>query len=158
MTDLILHTQELPELSVSQISTLPADRLQQLDITLNELTTWVKQAREKLNVALDQRYGDQARAALLASGRDFGTTHVSDGALRITFELPKRVSWDQPQLAAMVARIQAAGDHPEEYVDTEYSISESRYNHWPQGLREQFANARTVKPGKPSFRLAWIEE
>jgi hypothetical protein len=64
------------------------------------------------------------------------------------------VSWDQQQLAAIAQRIAAAGDRIEDYLDVEFSVSESRFNNWPTALREQFAPARTVKPGKASYDLA----
>lgn len=148
----------LPELSVSQIAALTQQELQEFDISLALLTTWVKVSRDRLNTALEQRYGEQARAALLESGRDFGVTHLSDGDLRVTYELPKRVSWDQPQLAQIAERIVAAGERIQDYMDVDLSVSESRFNNWPPALKEQFAAARTVKPGKASFRLAFIQE
>jgi len=39
----------------------------------------------------------------------------------------------------------------QDYIDVDYSVSESRFNNWPPALKEQFAAARTVKP---SYRLA----
>ena len=110
MSDLMIFPTNLPELSVSQIAGLPHQRLQELDISLNELMSWVKQSRERLNAALEQRYGEQGREALRDSGRDFGVTHLSDGPLRVTYELPKRVSWNQPCLAEIAERIVAAGE------------------------------------------------
>lgn len=158
MSDLVIIPADLPELSVSQIAGLPHQRLQELDITLNELMTWVKQARERLNAALEQRYGEQGRAALVNSGRDFGVAHLSDGPLQVTYELPKRVSWDQPRLAEIAERIVAAGERVQDYMDVDLSVSESRFNNWPPALKEQFAAARTVKPGKAAFRLALVNE
>jgi hypothetical protein len=67
------------------------------------------------------------------------------------------VTWDQAQLSAIAARIVAAGDKVCDYIDTDYSISESRFNNWPPALKDQFAQARTVKPGKPSYRLALVD-
>lgn len=158
MSDLMIFPADLPELSVSQIAGLPHQRLQELDISLNELMTWVKQARERLSAALDQRYGEQGRAALVESGRDFGVTHLSDGPLRVTYELPKRVSWDQPRLAEIAERIVAAGERVQDYMDVDLSVPESRFNNWPPALKEQFTAARTVKPGKAAFRLALVNE
>lgn len=158
MSDFNVIHHDLLDLSASQIDALPAQRLQELDISLNELASWVKQARERLNAVLERRYGEQERAALLSTGRDFGVTHLSDGPLRVTYELPKRVSWDQPQLAAIAERIVTAGERVQDYMDIDLSVSESRFNNWPPALKEQFAAARTVKPGKPSFRLAFIQE
>jgi pyridoxine 5'-phosphate synthase PdxJ len=94
---------------------------------------------------------------LQESGRYFGVTHIDDGALQVTYELPKRVSWDQKRLAEMAERITAAGENVSDFIDVDYSVSESRFKNWPSTLREQFEAARTVKPGKPSFRLALVE-
>jgi hypothetical protein len=68
------------------------------------------------------------------------------------------VSWDQAQLAAIARRIAAAGEKVEDYLDVEYSVSESRFSNWPPALRAGFEAARTVKPGKPTFRLSIDEE
>ncbi len=158
MSDLMIFPSDLPDLSVSQIAGLPHQSLQELDITLNELMTWAKQARERVNAALEQRYGEQGRAALVDSGRDFGVSHLSDGPLRVTFELPKRVSWDQKRLAEIAERIVTSGEQVQDYMDVDLSVSETRFNNWPPALKEQFAAARTVKPGKASFRLAFVQE
>ncbi|MBI3479266.1 MAG: hypothetical protein HY016_02760 [Nitrosomonadales bacterium] len=158
MNHLTIPTSSLPELSVSQIAALSQQELQEFDISLTLLSTWVKLSRDRLNTALEQRYGEQARAALLESGRDFGVTHLSDSDLCVTYELPKRVSWDQPQLTKIAERIAAAGEHIHDYMDIDLSVSESRFNSWPPALKEQFASARTVKPGKASYRLALVKE
>lgn len=158
MSDLMIFPADLPDLSVSQIAGLPQQRLQELDISLNELMAWAKQVRERVNTALEQRYGEQARAALVESGRDFGVSHLSDGPLRVTYELPKRVSWDQKRLAEIAERIVASGERIQDYMDIDMSVSETRFNNWPPALKEQFAAARTVKPGKASFRLAFVQE
>jgi hypothetical protein len=158
MSELMIFPADLPNLSVSQIAGLPQQRLQELDISLNELMAWAKQARERVNTALEQRYGEQARAALVESGRDFGVSHLSDGPLRVTYELPKRVSWDQKRLAEIAERIVASGERVQDYMDVDLSVSETRFNNWPPALKEQFAAARTVKPGKASFRLAFVQE
>jgi hypothetical protein len=49
MSELMIFPADLPDLSVSQIAGLPQQRLQELDITLNELMTWAKQARESVH-------------------------------------------------------------------------------------------------------------
>lgn len=157
MSDLMINTGSLPELSVSQLAALPQQQLQEFDLSLNLMATWIKQSRDRLNTALEQRYGEQARQSLQESGRDFGVAHIDDGALQVTYELPKRVSWDQKRLAEMAERITAAGENVSDFIDVDYSVSESRFKNWPSTLREQFEAARTVKPGKPSFRLALVE-
>ena len=144
----------LADMSVAQIVALPQAQLQEAYTNLLTLQSLVKGVLDRFNAALDQRYGEQAAAARQANGRDFGVCHVNDGPLRITVDLPKRVAWDQAQLADIAQRIAAAGDKVSEYIDTEYSIPEGRFNNWPAPLKETFVKARTVKPGKPSYRIA----
>ncbi len=158
MNDLTIFRHTLPDLSVSQIAGLPHQQLQEFDIALVELMAWIRQAREHVNAALDQRYGNQGRAALNKSGKDFGVCHLTDGPLRITVDVPKKVIWDQGQLAEIAQRIDSAGDKVNDYIDIDYSVPESRFNAWPSTLKETFAKARTVKPGKTAYRLAFVQE
>ena len=97
-------------------------------------------------------------AALRESGRDFGTAHISDGPLRIKFELPKKVSWDQKKLKAIAERIVASGEAVESYLDVKLAVPESRYTNWPPALQQQFADARTVEAGKAVFDLSLGQE
>ena len=147
----------LAEMSVAQIAALPAEQLQQAHVNLIALQSMVKAVLERMHGALNQRYAQQAEMARQAIGRDFGVCHLNDGALRVTVDLPKKVTWDQVQLSATAARIAAAGDRVADFIDVDYSVSESRFNNWPPALKEQFALARTVKPGKPVYRLALVE-
>ena len=158
MNDLLIIPTDLPELSVAQIARLPHEQLQELDQSLTSLATWTKQFRDRMNTALEQRYGETARTALVESGRDFGVTHFADGPLRISYELPKRVTWDQKRLSDIAERISASGERVQDYIDVELSVSESRFNGWPPVLKEQFAGARTVKAGKAKFVLELDKE
>jgi len=141
-------------MSVSQLASLPPEIKREIDQNLAAASDWLKHARSKLDAALEQCYGEQARAALRESGRDFGTAHLSDGPLHIKFELPKKVSWNQTQLGAIAERIVASGEKVEGYLDVKLSVPESRYTNWPPALQQQFVAARTVEPGKPSFSLS----
>ena len=158
MSDLSLYPAELAEMSVNQLANLAPERLQEASFNLDELITWAKKAKVKLDTALEQRFGEQARQSLLESGRDFGTTHFDAGPLRVTFDLPKRVSWDQKKLADIAERVVAAGERVQDYMDVELTVSESAFNNWPPALKDQFAPARTVKPGKPNYRLTISKE
>jgi hypothetical protein len=153
MTDLTLFPADIAEMSVSQLAQLPSAQKHEIDINLNKAIAWLKQARTKFDAALEQCYGEQARAALRESGRDFGTAHLCDGALQIKFELPKKVSWDQKQLSEIAERVVASGEQVKSYIDVKLAVSETRYTNWPPALQQQFASARTVEAGKPSFTL-----
>ena len=158
MSDLTLFPADIAEMSVNQLAALPPTQKAEIDKNLDAAIDWLKKARTKFDAALDQRYGQQARAALHESGRDFGTAHISDGPLHLKFELPKKVTWNQQQLVEIAERIVASGDKVESYLDVKLSVPESRYTNWPPALQQQFAAARTVDSGKPSFTLSFDSE
>jgi len=141
MSDLTIFPADIAEMSISQLAALPALQKHEIDKNLDAAIDWLKKARTKFDAALDQCYGEQARAAL-------------HGPLHMKFELPKKVSWDQKQLAEIAERIVTSGEKVEGYLDIKLSVSESRYTNWPPALQQQFAAARTVDAGKPSFTLS----
>lgn len=153
MSDLTIFPADIAEMSVSQLAALSPMQKQEICTNLDAAIDWLKKARTKFDAALDQCYGERARAALRESGRDFGTAHISDGPLRIKFELPKKTTWNQDMAREISARIAASGDKVEHYFDIKFSVPESRYTNWPPALQQQFAAARTVDAGKPSFTL-----
>ncbi|WP_454258580.1 hypothetical protein [Pseudoxanthomonas mexicana] len=158
MNDITLFPADIAEMSVSQLAALPAAQKAEIDKNLDEAIAWLKKARTKFDAALDAAYGEQARTALRESGRDFGTTHIDDGALHIKFDLPKKVSWDQKKLSDIAAHIVAGGDKVEHFIDMKLAVSESRFTNWPPSLQQAFAAARTVESGKPSFTLSFNSE
>ena len=98
MSDLVIHTHDLPDLTVAQLANLPPARLQELDVMLTEFQNWLKVSRERMHAALEQRYGEQARQTLMEAGQDFGTTHLADGAIRISHNSGLRLHWFDPRM------------------------------------------------------------
>ena len=155
---LTIYPEALDSFSVGQLSQLPANQLVEVYNNLDQLTAWVKQTRTKLDAALEQRYGDACRSVLRDSGRDFGVAHIHDEGIKVTLDLPKRVHWDQPLLQEIVEHLAASGERVEDYIDVELSVSESRYKAWPSKIQDEFAPARTVKPGKVSIKLTFAND
>ena len=158
MNDLTIFPADIAEMSVSQLAALPAAQKHEIDKNLDAAIDWLKKARTKFDAALDQCYGEQARAALRDTGRDFGTAHISDGPLHLKFDLPKKTTWNQDRAREIAAHLVASGDTVEHYFDIKFSVPESRYTNWPPALQQQFAAARTVDSGKPSFTLSLDSE
>ena len=153
MKELTLYPADLANMTVAQLAAAPIQVFLDAERNVDEAISFLKQLRAKLDAAKVQRFGEQARAVLRDSGRDFGTAHVNEGALHVKYELPKKVTWSQTILKEMAERIVASGDKVEDYIDIKLSVSESRYTNWPTALQEQFAAARTVEEGKPSITL-----
>jgi len=146
----------LRNLSVGDIAALSPEALFQLRQAATERLATAKALADQLEQALDRKYAETAKALRLSQGKDTGVVHFDDGAVRISADLPKKVEWDQPLLAEIVQRIQANGEDPAEFVEVSYRVSETKFNAWPESLRRVFAPARTLKSGKPGFRLAWL--
>jgi hypothetical protein len=150
-------TSPLAEMTVAQIAALSPADLRDAQLSLQTLHASVKTLLDRVHAALEQRYAEPAQAARSAAGKGFGICHLDDGPFCVSIELFKKVTWDQKQLASTAERIAAAGDHVTDYLDIEYHIPESRFNAWPPALKEQFTPARSVKPGKATYRLALRE-
>jgi hypothetical protein len=123
-----------------------------------ELLAAAKAISEHVDRALDLKYAERAHQLRLAAGKDTGIVHFDDGQVRISADLPKKIDWDQVRLAEITRRIAANGDDPAEYVEIAYRVSETKFSAWPESLKSVFAPARTLKTGKPGFRLALIQE
>jgi hypothetical protein len=140
------------------LAALQSDALFQLKNDAADLLSVARAIVEHIDRALDLKYADRAHALRLAAGKDTGIVHFDDGHVRVTADLPKRVEWDQRRLAEVVRRIANGGEDPAEYVEISYRVSETKFNAWPESLKSAFAPARTLKTGKPGFRLALMKE
>jgi hypothetical protein len=136
-----------------RIAFLDTDILARLGRELANAKASLTDVEARLGAALDYRFGEEARKRRLAAGKDSGRVRLDDGDFVIVADQPKRVEWDQQELAAVIARIRDAGDDPAEYVKTKLEVSERAYGAWPQRIRAIFEPARTVKLGKPSYTI-----
>ena len=153
-----VSAEQLTAMTVADIQALPLPQLQEVQTNLAQLADWLKACQAKVHTAMQRRWSEPEVAARQAAGKDFGVIHLQEGDLRISVDVPKRVSWGQKQLTAIAQRIAAAGERVEDYLSVEYAIPEARFNNWPETLKSQFAPARTVKPGKASYAIHKTEE
>ena len=149
---------DLARMEIGAIAALPAAELAPLVDEAREALERAKRLKDWVDGAIDIKYGARAAGVRHASGKDAGTVRFEDGGVTVVADLPKRVQWDQPRLAAIVAEIRAAGDDPAEYVSTEHKVSERAYGAWPSSFRSAFEPARTVTAGKPTYQLIRTEE
>jgi hypothetical protein len=149
---------DLHTMPVGEIADLPGDQLALLKQDADERLRSAKTLCDWLDGAIALKYGDQAKEARRAEGKDTGTVRLQDGPITVVAELPKRIDWDQAMLANLVERIRADGADPAEYVDIAFSVPERKYAAWPKDIRQEFEPARTVRTAKPKFRLLLGEE
>lgn len=145
-------------LSVAEMTGLCAQDLMQLHSAAADSLRQAKDLKDWIDGAIALKYDAQSKALRAQLGKDTGTVHFEDGGIRITSDLPKKLVWDQSKLSEIAERIAAGGDDPTEYLDITYKVAERKYSAWPQSMREVFAPARTLKTGKPTFRLSLNEE
>lgn len=112
-----------------------------------------KNELEARKAALLDVVAPQVQAQLAGKDYGAGTATVELDGYKIKVVIPKKVKWDEAQLAVIYQNIAASGDQPEQYIDTSYSIKESKYTAWPEALQKSFVDARTVETGKPTIKI-----
>jgi len=152
--DLATHFSSVEAMSVGELAVLPAATLSNLKTEIEQVLEEAQRLDDKLDAALDYRYGPRARQARAAMEKDTGTVRFEDNGFIVVADLPKRVKWDQQRLKEVVELIRSGwGENPADYVKVKFEVSERAYDAWPARLKELFAGARTVETGRPSYDL-----
>ena len=139
---------------IGEIAALPPDQLVLLADEAAEALERARRVKDRLDGALDLKYGARACAARVAGGKATGTVRIQDGTFVVIADLPKRVKWDQTRLAEAIEIIRRDwNDDPTAYVRTELKVAETAYGSWPAAIRGLFEPARTVETGKPTYRI-----
>ena len=149
---------DIHRMPVGQIAALPADQLALLKGAADEQLTQAKSVADWLDGAISLKYADRAQDTRQVAGKDTGTIRFEDDGVTVIAELPKRIDWDQALLAQIAENIASAGEDPAEFIETKLSVSERKYGALPESWRKGFEPARTVRTGKPKFRLVLNEE
>ena len=144
---------QLRTMPIVDIVTLPSEVLAVLQEDADAALKSAKSMKDWLDGAIAQKFGDRAREARAAIAKDTGIVRFTDGAITIVADLPKKVDWDQAKLAALVETIRGSGEDPGQYIEISFSVSERAYGAWPDAIRRAFEPARTLRTGKPTFRL-----
>lgn len=145
-------------LPIGQVIDLPAEHLALLQEEARSRLDIAKRALDWIEGVIAMRYEQRAIGARAAAGKDAGTVRFQDGSVEIAADLPKKVEWDQRRLAAFAEQIRAGGEDPGEYVEVSFKVAERSYAAWPERIRLAFEPARTVRTGKPTYRLTILSE
>lgn len=148
---------DLRAMDAAQAARLPPAHLALLLEDASALRADAKHVSDLLAGALHRRYGPVAAERRQVEGKDTGRVRFLDAGFEITADLPKRIEWDQTQLAAAIETLRAWGETPTDYVAIEVKVPESRFTAWPPKLQALFQPARTVGTGRPSYALEQVE-
>ncbi|MBF0436495.1 MAG: Arc family DNA-binding protein [Magnetococcales bacterium] len=145
--------EQLRNMSVESIGSLSPEVLANL---MDEAATTFDQAKrtkELLDSALAKKYGERAESIRHEMGKPTGVIRFEDGEFTIVTDLPKKPEWDQEKLASIVEEILRDGADPTHYVKTIFKVSEDGYKNWPPHIQKAFMPARTLKVGRPTYKI-----
>ena len=149
---------QLAELPKAELETLPLAQIAMLLEDVAEAEVFAKKSKDRLNDELSRRFAAEAQQMRRASGKDTGTVTLAvENGIKVRADLPKKVEWQQSELAKAVETIRSWGENPADYVSLEVKVSEARFNAWPPAIRILFEPARTVATGKPTFKVEMKE-
>ena len=137
---------------------LPAEDLHYIQLEADKEFKKAKARIAWLESALLTKYRDKAQIIRREAGKDFGIARFTDGEITIVAELPKKVEWDQQELAGLIEHLKSIGDEPLDYVDVSFSVPERKYASWPARIRAMFQDARTVSGSRQTFKLNITKE
>ncbi len=157
MTDKITLLQ-VPNIPVGTLSKLPPEELLSLQEQALQHLQRAKMLKEWLDNSIALKYRDIASNLRKIDSKDSGTVHFADGGFRITSVLAKKVEWNQDRLKDVVIAIRKHGDNPDEYVESSYKISETKYTAWPEHIKNIFKPARVLKTGAETFKIQPLAE
>ncbi len=153
-----IQLEDIRAMPLGEIAALSVQQLALLQDDAKTALAAAQSVKDWLDGAIGLRFGEQAQAARRNAGKDTGTVRLVEDGVVIIADLPKRIDWDQTKLGTLVKRIRAEGDDPADYVDIAFKVPERKFTAWPGTIRAAFERARTVRVGKPTFKLRLAEK
>lgn len=141
----------LSELTPLEVADLPSGVLADLQSELADAAKDIRDKKATFDAGLEHKYLETAKAQLLSSGNDTGTTHIDDGGFDVSVALPKKISWDQSVLIEIFNAMEPA--EAEHYAKASYKVDERKYDAAPPSIRSRLSEARTLDTGKPVFKF-----
>lgn len=130
-----------------------------IDSTIDQLIQTQAQLSElkKLESSLKSDIADYFSAGVQEqlAGKDYGagTANLQTEQHKIKIVLTKKVKYDQDGLRGLYVKIKESGDNPDEYIKTEFDVSESAFKAWPEKIKAAFAPFRTTSLSSPTITV-----
>ena len=125
------------------------ERREELKYVIADLKVELKDVEQQIS----DMFLDQARDALRADGKDFGTTYIVAGNRKLKATVRKKVVWDQDELGNVLQAM------PEEdarhYGKLTIAVEERKYTAAPPAIKAVLEPCRTVEVG--GFTIEEVE-
>lgn len=155
-----IQTQPLTDIGQLTLAELDEMPLATLDKHLNLVAAIKDTARHyeaALHASMNKRFSERAGQLRQEAGKSTGTVRFEVDGFVVIADLPKRPEYDQTKLKGAVDALRKWGENPDDYVGIEIKVSETKFNAWPPAVRQLFEPARTLKVGKPTYKLEQIK-
>jgi hypothetical protein len=153
MTHTINALDRLGQLSAANLAALPLAELHAYHQAVCEAEETCRLYKLALHGEHDRRLSAQAAALRQQGGKTTGTVRFEVEGHTVIADLPKKVEYDQAKLKDAVEALRRWGENPEDYIGIEVKVAEAKYTAWPPAVRQLFEPARTVRTGKPTYKL-----
>ena len=152
-----IQLEDIRAMPVGEIAALPAEQLALLQEDAEAALNGAKTLKEWLDGAIALRFGERAHTARRDAGKDTGTVRLVEDGVIVVADLPKRVEWDQ---ASSPPWSSASAPRATTRPSMSTPPSRSRNANTPPGRARSaaFEDARTVRTGKPVFKLSLAKE
>ena len=147
-------------MTLKELLTRKAEIENQITALQQTIEPWLADLRQacadvvaQINEMLAQRLHDLRQL----QGKEFGVVHLVLDGVKVTETIDKTVSWDQEKLGDIFGRIVAAGDKPADYMRMKLDVPKKMYSAFPDQIKGIFAEARTVKGGRPALKFEGVE-
>ena len=126
----------------SLLSSATTAELQMLLIEAKDELQKTQEKIKAINNQITTRYQDAAQEKLHQQGKDFGSTTLYEGNLKIQFDFKKKVEWDQDKLVTILNKLDT--ETAKHYATAKYTIPEAKYTNAPPEIKGVLSEARTV--------------
>ncbi len=147
---------EVGNFVMAELENLPLADLDRLIQRVTNVEDTARHYKQFLQSVLHHRFGERAHQLRQEAGKNTGTVRFDVEGHTVIADLPKKVEYDQRKLKEAVEALRKWGENPEDYVSLEVKVAEAKYTAWPPAVRQLFEPARTLKAGKPTYKLERI--
>ncbi len=125
---------------------------EELDRINNEIKQ-LKKEKAALEQDVADNYAEQIASLLKEKDEPYGSVNIVHGEFTVKITKPKKVAYDQRLLSNVYYKIKEAGDNPDNYIKTKYSVSETSFKDWSDAIKGVFADSRTVGYGATKIEI-----